>query len=378
MNIEDGITVYGKWILAGEYAVLRSYPALVFPLPTYFIKLWYQRKNINNLQIVEEPNPLMKPFTQQNFASFFGSVLDQALQNIAISNRSGICKPRTSLTLEKKLTESKKSVLVEARIKQDQYKSRYHLKGVIRLQPHIPFASGIGASAVVCALIGKLFYSLNWLKKEELFHFCHKLENSLHGLSSGVDIAAVLTGKPILYRTGQESRSPRERESDKMSSSCQKNKMAQCKTVIEEFKPVWKPFIFLSHCNQSSSTKVNVKKVQLFWKKEPKKANKLNRQMEQAVLKAKEGLKEKNKEKGLTLLKESFSLSEECFMNWGLINKNMREHIQFLKKQGALAVKPTGSGAGGYVLSLWSQLPPAHLRNQMTFGFLYTNYTDRV
>ncbi|MDE0119904.1 MAG: hypothetical protein OXM55_07860 [Bdellovibrionales bacterium] len=323
MNIENGITVYGKWILAGEYAVLRSYPALVFPLPTYFIKLHYQRTSINNLKIVEEQNPLTQFSTHRNFASFFSSVLDQALQNIAKS-----CDP---------------------------------LKGVIRLHPQIPFAAGIGSSAVVCALIGKLFYYLNWLKEEDLFPFCHQLENSLHGLSSGVDIAAVLTGKPILYRW---------MGANAVDNFHQRNKATQFKTIIEEFNPVWKPLIFLSHCNQSSSTKVNVKKVQRFWKKEPEKADKLNRQMEKAVLKAKEGLKEKNKEKGLTLLKKSFSLSEDCFIKWGLINENMREHIQFLKKQGALATKPTGSGAGGCVLSLWSQLPPAHLRNQLTFGFL--------
>ena len=320
MNIENGIKVCGKWILAGEYAVLKSYPALVFPLSSYFIELKYQRKNISFLKIIEEPNTLTKTSTGRDFVSFFDSVLDQALQNIA--------------------------------------KSRNHLKGVIRLHPHILFSAGVGASAVICVLIAKLFYYLNWLKEEELFPFCHKLENTLHGMSSGVDIAAVLSGKPILYRMSTE-----------LDHSSQKEGATQFQTIIKEFKPVWKPFIFLSHLNQSSSTKVNVENMCLFWKKEAEKADQLNRQMEMAVLKAKEGLKEKNKEKGLILLKDSFSLSEECFKKWGLINKNMKNHIQFLKNQGALAAKPTGSGAGGCVLSLWSELPPVPLRNKIIYGF---------
>jgi mevalonate kinase len=36
-----------------------------------------------------------------------------------------------------------------------------------------------------------------------------------------------------------------------------------------------------------------------------------------------------------------------------------------LEKAGAAAVKPTGSGGGGYVLSLWAGEVPASLKAQL-------------
>ena len=296
----------GKWILAGEYSVLKSHPALVFPLPSQFIELEYQTgKEKNILQIK------LSPFTddsskKKSVTSFFESVLIQSLQKIS--------------------------------------KSPSDLKGTITLNSHISFGAGMGASAVICVLIGRLFQYLNWLKEDELFPFCHSLENTLHGQSSGVDIAVVLTGKPIIF-------------------------LIKNIPQIQIFQPQWQPLIFLSHSGKNSSTKKNIKKIKRFWKQEPQKADALNQQMAQAVLNAKTGLKMEPKEKGLILLTEAFSLAEECFVKWDLIDKNMKKHISFLKKQGALAAKPTGSGSGGCVLSLWSKSPPVQLSNQLISVF---------
>ena len=297
MNKKINIKVCGKWILAGEYAVLKSYPALVFPFASQFIELAYQKGKTDHLIIADIER------------SFFESVLDQALQGIS--------------------------------------KNRLDIKGIIKINFRIVFGAGMGASAVICVLIGRLFHYLNWLKEEELFYFCHSLENSLHGQSSGVDIAAVLTGKPILYQYKKD------------------NKQAP---QIQVFQPLWRPFIFLSYSGKGGSTRVNIKKIKLFWEREPERADTLNRQMAQAVLKAKEGLT-RDKDKGLISLIKAFSLAEECFSEWNLIGKDMKEHIVFLKQQGALAVKPTGSGSGGCVLSLWSQPPPAYLSNQLVSAF---------
>ena len=307
VNKKVNIKTCGKWILAGEYSVLKSYPALVFPLPSQFIELEYQAgKEKDILQISEESFIPDDPSEKPSVTSFFELVLIQALQKIS--------------------------------------KSPSDLKGTINLNSCILFGAGMGASAVICVLIGRLFQYLHWLKEKELFHFCHSLENTLHGQSSGVDIAAILTGKPIMFsiKTTPE---------------------------IQIFHPLWQPPIFLSHSGKNNSTKANIKKIKQFWKKEPQRADVLNRQMAQAVLKAIEGLKMKPKEKGFTLIAEAFSLAEECFFKWNLIGKDMKKHILFLKKQGAVAAKPTGSGSGGCVLSLWPKPPPTQLSNQLISVF---------
>ena len=281
------IQAYGKCILAGEYSVLEEEWALVFPLYQRFVELKYWKRKPAG------------PQTENSLAAT--QVLERALK----------------------------------------YISRSKLEGRLQFSEHISVGAGMGSSAVFCVLIARCFYFLKWLKKEELFSFCHRLENYFHGRSSGVDIAAVLKGEPISYQL--------------------KNNLPQ----IQTFSPSWKPLLFLSHSGPGARTKENIQKFEIFHKKNPSKAHTLNKQMAQAVLKAKEGLTTKSEDKGLSLLKEALLIGKECFSKWDLINQNMEEHMRLLEKAGAIAVKPSGSGSGGSVLSLWSKAPPIHLSNQL-------------
>lgn len=302
MDQKINIKVYGKCILAGEYIVLKSYEALVFPLVSQFIELKYQ-KNTQDLTIINQSDCHKKAISKKDF---FEVVLNQALKMI--------------------------------------FKNKKDIKGVITLNFKMHFGAGVGASAVICVLIGRLFQHLKWLKTQELFTFCHTLENKLHGQSSGIDIAAVLTGKPILYQFKKQTPS------------------------IKIFIPQWQPLIFLSYCGKGESTKINIQNIKMFWQTHPNQSEQLDQKMAQAVLEIKTGLSTL-KEHKLNSLVKSFTLAEQCFTQWNLINHNLKQHILFLKKQGALAVKPTGSGSGGCVLSIWDKPPPVCLNKQLVLIF---------
>jgi mevalonate kinase len=70
--------------------------------------------------------------------------------------------------------------------------------------------------------------------------------------------------------------------------------------------------------------------------------------------------------KSVIILKKSIDQAYACFADWGLIHGALNEHIDLLKKNGALAVKPTGSGGeGGHVLSLWQTPIPSHLKHSL-------------
>ena len=63
-------------------------------------------------------------------------------------------------------------------------------------------------------------------------------------------------------------------------------------------------------------------------------------------------------------LKAGIDLAHDCFVEWDLCGDDVGAHIRKLREAGALAVKPTGSGGGGYVLSFWGDVvPPKELQD---------------
>lgn len=280
----------GKWILAGEHAVLRGCEALVFPLNSKYL----------------------------NF-SYVGSDKDFTLKLIG----------ENSSDLEMIIWSVFEIALTEIQIK------RTDLKGELTITSHISFGAGMGASATLAVGISEFLKKLNFLKSDS-FSFAKKIEDHFHGESSGVDIAVALFQKPLLYKRGEP---------------------------IVPLENVILPRLYLSHCGVRGVTKDCVTKVKKLHETDSVVAKQLDLQMLESVNLFKNLLYDKTPD--LFAWMKAVKLSQNCFESWGLVPVEARNHIDKLRNHGALACKMTGSGGGGYVLSLWQQDPPQALDSEL-------------
>ena len=282
---------FGKWVLAGEYSVLRTGSALVYPLDYYYIDFSY--KETNESLFIKR-----KGRYQAGLDFAVTPLLYKALKTLS--------------------------------------KTKDDLKGLFTIEGHLPFGSGLGASSALCVGISHLFLYKKWIDKNQLRAFATSLEDFFHGKSSGMDVTAVLRQQPILYQRSQVLK------------------------TLDQFKN--KPLLFLSYSGGRSSTSVGVSKVRKLFDKDWSLAEQIDKQMNQSAQLCLQALKEKNKEKSLSLLTTALNLGSNCFEQWKLISYDLEQHINFLKQKGALSVKPTGSGLGGHVISLWNKKPPSNLK----------------
>jgi mevalonate kinase len=207
-----------------------------------------------------------------------------------------------------------------------QHSSIQALHGHFHIECNIPIGEGLGASAALCVALARFLHAQQWI--EEPLSFAQELEHLFHGKSSGLDIAGVSSEQGIAFQKG----------------------------LISPCENTWHPHWYLSSSGQRGLTLDCIKTVQNLWQQDPKKAQSIDKNMEKAVERAEEALHSHHPQR-LAWLAESIEEGARCFQEWGLLSKPLEVHMQTLKAQGALAVKPTGSGKGGYVLSLW-ETPP--------------------
>ncbi len=203
------------------------------------------------------------------------------------------------------------------------------IQGQFFLKNTIPMGCGLGFSAALCTAIAQWLIWQGWLDKQDLFNFARTLEDNFHGKSSGVDIAGALTNMGVLYSTEHG---------------------------IENITVNWKPLLYLSSSEHYCSTEKCIRQVEKLHAENKYLAELLDNEMADSVLLAKQALI-LDADQGFSYLAEAINKANSCFKKWGLITPLLTEHINSLYSAGAVAVKPTGSGGGGYVLSLW-RTPP--------------------
>ena len=125
---------------------------------------------------------------------------------------------------------------------------------------------------------------------------------------------------------------------------------------------MWNPLLYLSYSGHKGLTSDCVEQVKKFIISNPDRGMQVDQKMREAVKMSSQSL-ELSAKSGFDQLKNAIILANSCFEEWGLIDSQMYEEIKLLKSLGAEAVKPTGSGRGGYLLSLWRN-PPRSTANK--------------
>lgn len=205
-----------------------------------------------------------------------------------------------------------------------------HIPGHFYLKNLIPVGVGLGASAALCVVIARWFAEQKLIT--DIQSFAQQLEDPFHGKSSGVDIAGVAHTTGMHFQQGRLT------------------------PLLLKWTPQW----YLSASGHQGSTAACVEQVQHLWQTNPIIASALDEQMNHSVTLAQRALTQATPA-GLNMLIESIQLANHCFQQWGLSQGHLEQHIQDLCNEGAITAKPTGSGGGGYVLSLWDKQPPSQL-----------------
>lgn len=212
------------------------------------------------------------------------------------------------------------------------------IKGRFTIHNKIEMGAGLGFSAALCVVLTRWLIWKKWVEQKDLFRFAHQLEHAFHGTSSGVDIAGVMTNHLLHYETTG---------------------------VLREVNITWHPHLYLSYSGLIKSTDQAIKKVSDLHVTNPEMAKTIDVKMQESVLSMEKALN-MNQQTGYELLVKAINQANECFQQWGLISNSMQDHMTKLNELGAVAMKPTGAGDGGYVLSLWEQKPPEIEHHKLT------------
>jgi mevalonate kinase len=269
MNLKPfEIRVPGKWVLAGEHAVLRGATAVALPHPELGLQLAFQ-PSCGALSIQPEE---------------FRPVVEHLLSALGCSYSA--------------------------------------MSGKLIIKSDIPVGGGFGSSAALCvALTAWLAEPLGFSTAEQL-ELAQSLENQFHGRSSGMDIAAVSACGPISFVMNRGA---------------------------ERLNIKRLPNFTFHDTGLRTRTSDCVAKVQDFFEKNPILGKQTDALMHDAACEAIDGLTRYD----LVCVAKAMQKAQECFSVWGLVPPSVKSLEEELRARGALGVKLTGAGGGGFLVALW-------------------------
>ncbi|NDF15937.1 hypothetical protein EB061_11560 [bacterium] len=286
------VEVAAKWVLSGEHAVLRGADALAFPLPEFGLRLFSQP--------TDSSGPGVSPtgFEQQNLA-----LLRRAFDFL------GVPEDR-------------------------------RVKVAIEITSDIPVGAGLGSSAALCVAIARLAIHLSGASAERLIPLATCLEDVFHGKSSGMDVSVIAIGRPILFSRTEGARAFPETGAMprfEFEDSGLRGKTRDCIERVEEWQAAHPDRVQELDSRMREATRLAAEGLQRF----------------QAGL-MKGGSMEGDVREGEAMIQRSMNLAQGCFETWGLVTPELLAQKKEILGRGALAVKLTGAGLGGFWISLWA------------------------
>lgn len=199
------------------------------------------------------------------------------------------------------------------------------LRGRLHISNTIPLGVGLGFSAALCLHVAHFLAHHGWV--DDIPYFAHRLENHFHHISSGVDVYCIYHEQPLIYVKNQP---------------------------IHTFQTRWQPCLALSDTGIMTRSKESVAAITEKHQLTPHEMDKIDESMSSAARLAVAALTfNMTHPQALEHLTHAIERSQACFQSWQPTPEPCQRHQITLLNHGALAVKFTGSGNGGMMLSLW-------------------------
>ncbi len=282
--------VPGKWVLAGEHAVLRGASAVALPHPEIGLTLSFEPSQ----EAVNFPSPEGLTVEPNDAEPLMKELIESVADAWQLDGRSF---PRPS--------------------------------GKLLIDSSIPIGAGLGSSAALCVALTRWMANPLTIPESQTAEFATHLEHRFHGRSSGMDVAVISAGEPISFGMERGIRSLGIKSIPKFTfhDTGLRSRTSECVIRVEKFREET-PAIALRIDDVMSTA---------------------SRMAMEGLIRYDAGAKQE----GLDLIKKAMEQARECFYSWELVPGEAKRMEERLLAEGALAVKLTGAGGGGMLVALW-------------------------